>query len=82
MAHNKNNTPSVKTFHTLSKLKLRVKSASDIEISKAGQLFKARHRGCADFVFGATAEEAKERLLEAQSKGWGFGPSRISHFEK
>src|SRR5260370_31650135 len=37
--------------------------SSPIEIQRAGGFFKARWPGRANFVFGATVEEARQRLL-------------------
>jgi hypothetical protein len=53
-----------------------------VQITKAGGHFKARFHGNADFVFGATAWEAKQRLLSAFAKRWGITPTPITNFEK
>lgn len=76
------NTPSVKSFRALRKLKIRVKPGENVEIAKAGGFVKARIRGHANFTFGATAEEAKQRLLSIVSKNLGIVPRPITNFEK
>lgn len=75
-------TQSVKSFRALHKLKIKVKRDENVQLSKAGGFVKARVRGHANFVFGATPEEAKTRLLSAISKSWGIAPASITNFEK
>ena len=75
------NTPSVKSFRALRKLKLSLKRDA-MQITKAGGHFKARFHGHANFVFGATAGEAKQRLLSVIAKRRGIAPALITNFEK
>ena len=74
--------PVVKTFGDLRKLPLTVKSIDDVQITKSGGLFKARFHGHKHFVFGATAEQAKQRLLSGVTKRLGIAPIPITNFEK
>ena len=67
---------SLKELNTLTNVR------APIEIQRAGGFYKARFRGRANSVFGATAEEAVWRLRGAKSKKWGFAPVSISNFEK
>ena len=75
------NTPSVKSFRALHKLKLKVKRDADVQITKAGGFFKARFCGRANCTFGATVKEAIWRLRSTQSKRWGISPKPITDIE-
>jgi hypothetical protein len=76
------NIPSVKSFDALRKLKLKVKSDDHVQLTKSGGMFKARFHGHANFVFGATPEDAKQRLLSVIAKKWGIATVPISNLEK
>ena len=52
-----------------------------VAVSRAGSHYRARFHGHANNVFGATAEEAKKRLLSVQSKRWGITPAPITPIE-
>jgi len=65
----------VKAFDDLRKLKLRLKA--DIEISRAGSHFKARWRGCSNFTFGSTPEEAEERLRQTSAHAYRNNGSNL-----
>jgi hypothetical protein len=76
-------TPSVKSFRAVRKLKLTfTKRDDDVHITKAGSHCRARFHGQANFVFGASAEEAKQRLLSAVAKNLGIVATPITKFEK
>ena len=53
----------VNSLRELSKLKV----GPVVQIQRAGGHFKARFRGNANFVFGASAAEAHQRLLKTPS---------------
>jgi hypothetical protein len=53
--------PSMKSFRDLHELKV----GPVVQITRAGGFYRARFRGCANSVFGATPEDARRRLLEA-----------------
>jgi hypothetical protein len=73
----------VKTFDDLRKLEVRLKLKPDaVQITKAGGFVKARFRGAANCVFGATAEEAKQRLLSVIAKKRGIISPPPTDFEK
>jgi len=61
------NNPSVKSYHALHKLKIRVRVADGVQVTKAGTHYRARFRGRANSVFGSTAQEARERLMKTPS---------------
>ncbi|SRR6266567_1132436 len=65
--NNMNNPSVVKSFRALRKLKIRVKIADGVQVTKAGSHYRARFRGRANSVFGSTAQEARERLLNSPS---------------
>jgi len=69
----------ITSLKELSKLKL---VRSPIEIQEAGGFYKARFPGCRNFVFDATAERAKQRLLSPIAKNLGIVPRPLSQFEK
>jgi hypothetical protein len=56
---------SVKSFSDIHKLKLK---RDEVQLTKAGGHFKARFNGDANFVFGSTAQEARDRLLNTPSR--------------
>jgi hypothetical protein len=58
------------------------KRAYEVEVTRAGSHFKARRRGFAACVFGATREEALARLRSTHSKRWGFVPAPITPIEQ
>lgn len=76
------NTPSVKSFHALRNLNIKLKRDDSVQISKAGGFVKARFRGRANFTFGATPEEAKQRLFCAVAKRWGITRAPITPIDK
>jgi hypothetical protein len=53
----------VSSFKALPKLKIDLRP---IQISRAGNLYKARFEGEANFAFGETAELAEQRLRTAK----------------
>lgn len=72
----------VKSLRALCKLKITSKRDDGVEITRAGSHYKARFRGRAKFVFGASVNEARSRLFSLPSRRWGFVPVPISPFEK
>ena len=54
---------SVKSLRDMHKLKLE----NSVQIKRAGSHYKARFRGAANFCFGQTPPEARERLLKTQA---------------
>jgi hypothetical protein len=77
------NTPSVKSFRALRKLKLKVKTTDRVQITKAGGFVKARLRGSKNCVFGSTREEALARLRSThESRKWLLVPVVITPLEQ
>ncbi len=72
----------VRSLRDIRKLKIRVKRDDSVQISKAGGFVKARFRGRANFAFGATAEEAKQRLFSVVAKRLKIAPAPITNLEK
>lgn len=62
--------------------RLKINFDEGIEVSKAGSHYRARLQGRANFVFDATAEQAKQRLLSHVAKNLGIVPRPITNFEK
>jgi hypothetical protein len=56
---------SLKSFSDIHKLKVK---RNEVQLTKAGGHFKARFIGDANCVFGSTAQEARERLLNTPSR--------------
>lgn len=76
------NTPSVKSFRALRKLRLNVNPRTDVEVTRAGSHYRARFNGQANCVFGETAQQAKHRLLSVVAKKRGIVPAPIADLEK
>jgi len=72
----------VKSFGEIRRLNLRVKHADEVEVTRAGSHYRARFRGHANCVFGSSAEQATQRLLNAVAKNLGIVPIPITKFEK
>jgi hypothetical protein len=78
-----NNMPVVKTFGDIRKLNIRLKRDDRVQVTKSGGFHKARFRGRASFVFGATSAQAVERLLfSAKLKRWGLVPAPLTTMDK
>jgi hypothetical protein len=76
-------TPSLKSFRSLRKLKLKVKRNDRVQFSKAGAFVKARLPGAKNCFFGSTREEALARMQSAQlSKKWMLAPVVITPIEQ
>ena len=58
----------VRTLQHLGQLNLKLKRDDSVQITRCGSHYKARFKGRANAVFGATAEEAIERLRDTPSK--------------
>lgn len=71
----------VKSFGEISRLNLKIKHVDEVEVTRAGSHYRARFRGRANSVFGATAAEAIRRLRSAQSIRWGISPKPITDVE-
>lgn len=74
--------PVVKQFGDLHKLSFKLKRDDSVQISKAGGFVKARFRGRANFTFGATPEEAKQRLFCVVAKRWGITRAPMAPIDK
>jgi hypothetical protein len=72
---------SATSSRQLRRLKLRLKLDDSVQLQRVGSHYKARFRGEANCVFGATAEEAKQRLLSVVAKKRGIIPTPITDFE-
>jgi chromosome condensin MukBEF MukE localization factor len=57
-------TESVTSLKHLRRLRL----THDVQVTKSGGFYIARFRGAANYVFGATAHEARQRLLDTPSR--------------
>ena len=73
---------AVKTFGDLHQLNVKLKRDDSVQVTKAGSHYRARFRGRANCAFGATAEEAKQRLLSTYARQWGITRAPITTIDK